>query len=45
MAAVTARGARVADWMLITASDLSFETGDWKAARQYLDAGRSPSGR
>jgi DNA-binding CsgD family transcriptional regulator len=37
IAAVISRGARVADWMLLTASDLSFESGDWKAAREYLD--------
>jgi ATP/maltotriose-dependent transcriptional regulator MalT len=37
IAAATARGARVADWMLLTASDLSFESGDWKSAREYLD--------
>ena len=46
MAAFTARGARVPDWMLFTASDLSFETGDWKGAREYLDqAGTHPAGR
>ena len=45
IAAVSSRGGRVADWLLITASDLSFETGDWKAAREYLDeAGARPVG-
>ena len=45
IAAGAARGARVADWMLLTASDLSFESGDWKAARDYLDrAGTHPAG-
>jgi DNA-binding CsgD family transcriptional regulator/tetratricopeptide (TPR) repeat protein len=42
---VAARGARVSDWMLLTASDLSFEVGDWRAAREYLDqAGTHPAG-
>jgi ATP/maltotriose-dependent transcriptional regulator MalT len=31
------RGARVTDWMLLTVSDMSFETGDWQAARRYLE--------
>ena len=45
IAAVSRRGGRVADWMLITASDLAFETGDWNAAREYLDqAGAHPVG-
>jgi DNA-binding CsgD family transcriptional regulator len=45
IAAAAARGARVADWMLLTASDLSFESGDWKAAREYLDqTSTHPSG-
>jgi tetratricopeptide (TPR) repeat protein len=45
IAAAASRGARVADWMLLTASDLSFENGDWKAAREYLDqAGTHPAG-
>jgi DNA-binding CsgD family transcriptional regulator/tetratricopeptide (TPR) repeat protein len=37
MDAYAARGARVTDWMLLTVSDMSFETGDWQAARRYLD--------
>ena len=37
IAAFAARGARVADWMLLTARISSFESGDWKAAREYLD--------
>jgi len=46
LAAFTTRGARVPDWILFTASDLSFETGDWKSAREYLDqAGIHPAGR
>jgi DNA-binding CsgD family transcriptional regulator/tetratricopeptide (TPR) repeat protein len=45
IAAVAALGARVADWMLLTVSDLSFESGDWKAARKYLEqAGTHPAG-
>ncbi len=45
IAEVRARGARVSDWMLLTASDLCFESGDWKAAREYLDrAGAHPAG-
>ncbi|MBV9000858.1 MAG: AAA family ATPase [Solirubrobacterales bacterium] len=39
--AVAARGARIPDWLLLTASDLSFETGDWRAARKYLDRAAS----
>ncbi len=35
--AFAARGARVTDWMLLTVSDMSFETGDWQTARRYLD--------
>ncbi|MGN6867883.1 MAG: ATP-binding protein [Solirubrobacteraceae bacterium] len=35
--AYAARGARVTDWMLLTVSDMLFETGDWQAARRYLD--------
>ncbi|MBV9413519.1 MAG: AAA family ATPase, partial [Solirubrobacterales bacterium] len=38
---VAARGARIPDWLLLTASDLSFETGDWRAARKYLDRAAS----
>ena len=45
IAAAAALGARVADWMLLTGSDLAFESGDWKAAREYLNqAGDSPRG-
>ena len=45
IAAAAARGARVADWMLLTGSDLAFESGDWKAAREYLNqAGTHPAG-
>src|SRR5262249_54489847 len=34
------------DWMLLTVSDLSFETGDWKTARDYLDrTAAHPAGR
>jgi ATP/maltotriose-dependent transcriptional regulator MalT len=37
--AATARpGARPRDWILLTLADLSFETGDWEAARSYLDS-------
>jgi len=44
--AFAARGARVPDWMLLTVSDLSFETGDWKTARDYLDrTAAHPAGR
>ncbi|MBV9364104.1 MAG: AAA family ATPase [Solirubrobacterales bacterium] len=45
IAAIRRRGARVSDWMLLTASDLCFEDGDWKTARHYLDqAGTHPVG-
>jgi DNA-binding CsgD family transcriptional regulator/tetratricopeptide (TPR) repeat protein len=45
IALVSGRAARVSDWMLLTGSDLSFENGDWQAAREYLDqAGTHPSG-
>jgi DNA-binding CsgD family transcriptional regulator/tetratricopeptide (TPR) repeat protein len=41
-----ARGARVTDWMLLTAFDMTFETGDWKSARRYFDqVGVHPAGR
>jgi DNA-binding CsgD family transcriptional regulator/tetratricopeptide (TPR) repeat protein len=45
--AATARpGSRTRDWMLLTLADLSFETGDWEAARSYLDAAPThPGGR
>jgi DNA-binding CsgD family transcriptional regulator len=46
LAAVAARGARAPDWMLLTVSDLSFELGDWSAARDYFEqAGAHPAGR
>ena len=45
IAAVRARGPRVSDWMYLTASDLSFESGDWQAAREYLGQARAhPTG-
>jgi tetratricopeptide (TPR) repeat protein len=45
LAAVAKRSARVSDWMLLTASDLSFETGDWESARAYLErTATHPSG-
>ena len=45
--AATARpGARPRDWMLLTLAELSFERGDWEAARSYLDtAPTHPAGR
>jgi len=36
LAAVSRRVARPHDWMSLTVSDLSFEAGDWEAARRYL---------
>ena len=36
LTAVARRVARSADWMSLTVSDLSFEVGDWEAARKYL---------
>ena len=36
LAAVGGRVARPHDWMSLTLSDLSFEAGDWEAARKYL---------
>ncbi len=44
--AFAAHGARVTDWMLLTVSDMSFETGDWQSARRYFDqVGAHPTGR
>jgi ATP/maltotriose-dependent transcriptional regulator MalT len=45
--AATARpGARTRDWMLLTLAELSFEAGDWEAARSNLDAAPThPGGR
>jgi len=45
--AVTARpGTRIRDWMTVTSAELSFEIGDWEAARSYLDLSAThPSGR
>jgi ATP/maltotriose-dependent transcriptional regulator MalT len=37
MTEISSHGARLPDWMFLTASDLTFETGDWAAAREYLD--------
>ena len=36
LAAVSGRVARPHDWMSLTVSDISFEAGDWEAARTYL---------
>jgi DNA-binding CsgD family transcriptional regulator/tetratricopeptide (TPR) repeat protein len=36
MAAVSGRVPRPHDWMSLTVSDISFEAGDWEAARKYL---------
>jgi ATP/maltotriose-dependent transcriptional regulator MalT len=36
MAAVSGRVQRPHDWMSLTVSDISFEAGDWEAARKYL---------
>jgi DNA-binding CsgD family transcriptional regulator/tetratricopeptide (TPR) repeat protein len=36
--AVSGRVPRPQDWMALTVSDLSFEAGDWEAARTNLDA-------
>ncbi len=36
LAAVSGRVQRPHDWMSLTASDISFEVGDWEAARKYL---------
>jgi DNA-binding CsgD family transcriptional regulator/tetratricopeptide (TPR) repeat protein len=45
VAAVAERAGRVQDWLLLVASDLYFETGDWEAARDYLDrTARHPLG-
>jgi DNA-binding CsgD family transcriptional regulator len=35
--AFAALGARLTDWLLLTMSDMTFETGDWRAARRYFD--------
>src|SRR5580704_3885900 len=42
--AVSGRAGRPQDWMTLSVSDLSFEAGDWKAAREYL-AQASPGPR
>jgi DNA-binding CsgD family transcriptional regulator len=45
VAALTERIGRVQDWLLLSTSDLYFETGDWEAARDYLDrTARHPLG-
>ena len=36
LAAVSGRVQRPHNWMSLTASDISFEAGDWEAARSYL---------
>ncbi|HEY1515001.1 MAG TPA: AAA family ATPase [Solirubrobacteraceae bacterium] len=41
LAAVSGRVPRPHDWMSLTVSDLSFEAGDWKAAREYLTPDRT----
>jgi ATP/maltotriose-dependent transcriptional regulator MalT len=46
LAAIGRPGPRTRDWMMLTLADLSFETGDWDAARSYLDSSpMHPSGR
>ena len=36
LVAVSGRAGRPQDWMALTVSDLSFEAGDWEAARAHL---------
>ena len=38
LVAVSGRAGRPHDWMALTVSDLSFEAGDWEAARVHLAA-------
>jgi predicted ATPase/DNA-binding CsgD family transcriptional regulator len=46
LAAIARPGTRTRDWMMLTLAELSFETGDWDAARSYLDASAThPGGR
>jgi DNA-binding CsgD family transcriptional regulator len=46
LAAFAARGARAANWLLLTVSDLAFQAGDWRSAQEHFDqVGTHPSGR
>jgi DNA-binding NarL/FixJ family response regulator/tetratricopeptide (TPR) repeat protein len=46
IAAMLERVGRAHDWLLLSACELCFETGDWQAAREYLDqTARHPLGR
>jgi len=46
LAATVRPGARIRDWMVLANAELSFEVGDWDAARAYLDqAATHPVGR
>ena len=46
LAATGRPGMRMRDWMVLTNAELSFEMGDWKAARAYLgQAATHPVGR
>jgi ATP/maltotriose-dependent transcriptional regulator MalT len=46
LAAIARPGTRIRDHMFATIADVSFEIGDWKAARSYLDqAATHPGGR
>jgi predicted ATPase/DNA-binding CsgD family transcriptional regulator len=38
LAAIPARQARSHNWLVLTISELTFETGDWEAARSHLGA-------
>ncbi len=46
LAAFAARGARAPNWLLLTVSDMAFQAGDWRSAREHFDqVSAHPSGR
>ncbi|HTU88024.1 MAG TPA: AAA family ATPase [Solirubrobacteraceae bacterium] len=46
LAAIARPGTRIRDWIMLTLAELSFETGEWEAARSYLDSSPThPAGR
>jgi DNA-binding CsgD family transcriptional regulator/tetratricopeptide (TPR) repeat protein len=46
LAVFAARGARATNWLLLTASDLAFQAGDWRSAQEHFDqVDTHPAGR
>jgi ATP/maltotriose-dependent transcriptional regulator MalT len=46
LAVFAARGFRATNWLLLTVSDMAFQAGDWKSAREHFDqVSKHPSGR